>query len=139
MNHDKTVVMVARALMAAIFIVSGLRKLFSWSFTLGYFQKLGVPVAEVVLPLAIALEIGGGLLLLAGWRLRPVSLALAAFTLAAGFIGHAFWAVDAAQFTPQLNNFMKNVAMAGGFLLLYVLAGQTGRGEASRSAAITAG
>jgi putative oxidoreductase len=116
----------ARVLMAVIFLVAGVRKLMTYGATLGYFAKLGIPLADVVLPLTIALEIGGGLLLIAGWRVQWVAGALALFTLATAFAAHAFWAADAAQFNAQLNNFLKNVAMAGGFLLLIV---QSGSGE----------
>jgi putative oxidoreductase len=112
----------ARVLMAAIFLVAGVRKLMTYGATLGYFAKLGIPLGDVVLPLTIALEIGGGLLLIAGWRLQWVASALALFTLATAFTAHAFWSADAAQFAGQLNNFLKNVAMAGGFLLLIVQA-----------------
>jgi putative oxidoreductase len=121
----------ARVLMAAIFLVAGVRKLMTYGATLGYFAKLGIPLGDVVLPLTIALEIGGGLLLIAGWRLQWVASALALFTLATAFTAHAFWSADAAQFSGQLNNFLKNVAMAGGFLLLIVNA--TG-GERKRAA-----
>ncbi|SOD24323.1 putative oxidoreductase [Variovorax sp. YR752] len=116
----------ARVLMAVIFLVAGVRKLMTYGATLGYFAKLGIPLADVVLPLTIALEIGGGLLLIAGWRVQWVAGALALFTLATAFAAHAFWAADAAQFNAQLNNFLKNVAMAGGFLLLIV---QSSAGE----------
>lgn len=113
----------ARVLMAVIFLVAGVRKLMTYGATLGYFAKLGIPLADMVLPLTIALEIGGGLLLIAGWRVQWVAGALALFTLATAFAAHAFWAADAAQFNAQLNNFLKNVAMVGGFLLLIVQAG----------------
>ena len=117
----------ARVLMAAIFLIAGVRKLMTYGATLGYFAKLGIPMGEVVLPLTIALEIGGGLLLIAGWRLQWVASALALFTLATAFTAHAFWSADPAQFAGQLNNFLKNVAMAGGFLLLIVNATGGGR------------
>ena len=117
----------ARVLMAVIFLVAGIRKLMTYGATLGYFVKLGIPLGEVVLPLTIAQEIGGGLLLIAGWRVQWVAGALALFTLATAFTAHAFWSADAAQFAGQLNNFLKNVAMAGGFLLLIVHAGNSGR------------
>lgn len=119
----------ARVLMAAIFLVAGVRKLLTYGATLGYFGKLGIPLADVVLPLTIALEIGGGLLLIAGWRVQWVAGALALFTLATAFIAHAFWAADAAQFAGQLNNFLKNVAMVGGFVMLAVHARQAGAGR----------
>jgi putative oxidoreductase len=123
----------ARVLMAVIFLVAGVRKLMTYGATLGYFAKLGIPLADVVLPLTIALEIGGGLLLIAGWRVQWVAGALALFTLATAFAAHAFWAADAAQFNAQLNNFLKNVAMVGGFLLLIVQAGAGERTAGNRS------
>ena len=123
-------VLAARVLMAVIFLVAGVRKLMTYGATLGYFAKLGIPMADVVLPLTIALEVGGGLLLVAGWRVRWVAGALALFTLATAFTAHAFWAADAAQFAGQLNNFLKNVAMVGGFLLLIAQA-PVGKGRAA--------
>lgn len=120
----------ARVLMAVIFLVAGVRKLMTYGATLGYFAKLGIPMADVVLPLTIALEVGGGLLLVAGWRVQWVAGALALFTLATAFTAHAFWAADAAQFAGQLNNFLKNVAMVGGFLLLIAQA-PVGKGRAA--------
>jgi putative oxidoreductase len=123
-------VVAARVLMAVIFLVAGVRKLMAYGATLGYFAKLGIPLPDVVLPLTIALEVGGGLLLVAGWRVQWVAGALALFTLATAFAAHAFWAADAAQFTGQLNNFLKNVAMVGGFLMLMAHAA-TGERKAS--------
>lgn len=117
-NESRGWTIAARALMAVIFLVAGVRKLMTYGATLGYFAKLGIPLPDVVLPLTIALEVGGGLLLVAGWRGRWVASALAIFTLATAFTAHAFWSADAAQFAGQLNNFLKNVAMVGGFLLL---------------------
>jgi putative oxidoreductase len=117
-NESRGWTIAARALMAVIFLVAGVRKLMTYGATLGYFAKLGIPLPDVVLPLTIALEVGGGLLLVAGWRVRWVASALAIFTLATAFTAHAFWSADAAQFAGQLNNFLKNVAMVGGFLLL---------------------
>ncbi|WP_240650837.1 DoxX family protein [Variovorax guangxiensis] len=125
-------VLAARVLMAVIFLVAGVRKLLTYGATLGYFGKLGIPLADVVLPLTIALEVGGGLLLIAGWQVRWVASALALFTLATAFAAHAFWAADAAQFAGQLNNFLKNVAMVGGFLVLIAYVSTVERGAGSR-------
>lgn len=107
-----------RALMALIFLVAGIRKALTYSATAAYFAKLGIPAADIVLPLTILLEIGGAVALVIGWRLPLVAGALGVFTMAAAFVAHGFWAVDPAQFQSQLNNFLKNVAMAGGFLIL---------------------
>lgn len=109
---------VARVLIALLFLVAGLRKVMNWTATMAVFTKLGVPLVEVVLPLVVLLELAGGLMLVFGWRVRWVAYVLAAFTLAAGVIGHAFWNVDAAQFGNQLNHFLKNVAVCGGLVCL---------------------
>jgi putative oxidoreductase len=108
----------ARALMAAIFLVAGVRKLMGYAGTLGYFGSLGIPLPEVVLPLTILLELGGGIALLIGWRTNWVAVALGLFTLASALLAHRFWAAEPAQFSNQLNHFLKNVAIAGGFLLV---------------------
>lgn len=106
----------ARVLVASLFLIAGLRKLMNWTATMAVFTKLGVPMVELVLPLVVAIELGGGLLLVLGWRVRWVAYLLAAFTLAAGIIGHGFWSADAAQFGNQLNHFLKNVAICGGLM-----------------------
>ncbi len=122
-DQNRTVMFIARLMMALIFLVAGVRKLLAWGATAGYFAKLGIPMPEVVLPLVVALEIGGAIALIFGWQLRLVCGLLGAFTLASAFLGHAFWSADAAQYAAQLNNFLKNVAMAGGFLLLAHVSG----------------
>jgi len=120
---DTRVFLSARLLMAAIFVLSGVRKALAFAGTAGYLAKLGLPMPEAITALVILIEVGGGLLLVAGWQLKPVALAMALFTLATAFVGHAFWAASPEQFGAQLNNFMKNVAMVGGFVLLAGTAG----------------
>jgi putative oxidoreductase len=109
----------ARVLMASLYLVAGVRKVLTWKMMLGYFAGLGIPLPEVVLPLTVAVEIGGGLALIVGWRLREVSFVMAGFTLFTAFIAHRFWMADGAQFNNQLNHFFKNVALTGGFLVLF--------------------
>jgi putative oxidoreductase len=71
--------------------------------------------------LAGAIEALGGLALVAGFQTRYASLLLALFTLVAALVGHRFWDVtDAAQRSNQLIHLLKNIAMIGGFLALYV-------------------
>lgn len=114
----ETALLIARTLMAILFFVAGTRKLLTFGATLGYFGHLGIPLPQVVLPLTIAFEIGASIALVAGWRLHVVGPLLAIFTIAAGVLGHPFWAVEAPQFNAQLNNFMKNLAIAGAFIAL---------------------
>ncbi|VFR32493.1 putative membrane protein [plant metagenome] len=104
--------------MAVIFLVAGVRKLINYTATAGYFGTIGIPLPDLVLPLTILLELGGAVALIIGWRTAWVAGVLGLFCIGAGLLGHRFWAVDAPQFANQLNHFLKNVAMAGGFLAI---------------------
>jgi putative oxidoreductase len=115
---DRYAAPLGRSLVAALFIISGLRKLLGFAGTVAYFGRAGLPVPDAIAVLVIALELGGGLWLLSGRQIKPIALALAAFTVAAGFVGHAFWAAAPEQFSGQLNNFLKNLAISGGLLMI---------------------
>ena len=97
--------------LSLIFIIAGWGKIAGYAATQQYMEAMGVPGA--LLPLVIALELGGGLAILMGAFTRWIALALAAFSLASAALFHANFG-DAAQAI----NFWKNVAMAGGFLML---------------------
>ena len=107
-----------RALVALLFFIAGIRKLMAYGGTLAYFTGLGMPMPELALPISIVIELGGGLAFTLGWRLRVVAPVLAVFTIGAALSAHRFWEVDGPQFAAQLNNFFKNVSIAGAFLLV---------------------
>ncbi|HET7775110.1 MAG TPA: DoxX family protein [Azospira sp.] len=111
---------VGRVLLALIFVWSGFGKLTGFDGTVAYIAGKGLPLPAVAAGLAMAVELGGGLLLLAGWKARWAATALALFTLAAAFLFHNYWAVPADMAQNQMIHFMKNLAMAGG--LFYVAA-----------------
>jgi putative oxidoreductase len=102
---------VGRVLMSAIFIMAGISKLGAYTATQGYMESMGVP--GVLLPLVILLELGGGLAVLLGWQTRISAFLLAGFCIISALIFHA-------NFGDQMQSilFMKNLAMAGGFLFL---------------------
>ena len=108
---NNLLLLLGRAGLSAIFILSGIEKITGYAGTQQYMESAGVP--GVLLPLVIALELGGGLAILAGLFTRWVALALALFALASAFLFHAHFADQA-----QATNFWKNLAMAGGFLVL---------------------
>ncbi len=108
---DKTFNLVGRLLMAQIFLLAGFNKITGYAGTQGYMEAMGVPGA--LLPLVIALEIGGGLALVLGFQTRLAALALAGFTLVSGLLFHNNFADQ-----MQMIMFMKNLAMAGGLLIL---------------------
>ena len=110
--------LVGRILLALIFLVAGYRKLMGVAASAGYFAKLGFPMPEVMVWVAIAIELGGAILLIVGWKTRWVAWLLALFTVIAAFAAHRFWEVDAAQYANQMNHFLKNIAMVGGFIIL---------------------
>jgi putative oxidoreductase len=103
---------VGRALLAVIFLMAGFDKINGYAATAGYMAQFGVPA--VLLPPTIALEILGGLAVFAGFYSRMAAIPLALFTIATGLIFHSNFA-DNVQFVL----FLKNLAIAGGFLLLF--------------------
>lgn len=105
-----------RVLISSIFIMAGINKINGYAGTQGYMESMGVPGA--LLPLVILLEVGGGLAVLLGWQTRIAAFLLAGFTVLSALIFHA-------GFSDQMQSilFMKNVAMAGGLLIL--VAGST--------------
>jgi putative oxidoreductase len=101
----------ARLLLAPIFILSGVGKLAAASGTIAYIASTGAPLPQVGYALAVAVELGGGVLLLLGFRTRAVASAIALFSLAAAVLFHSNFADQ-----NQMIHFMKNVAIAGGLL-----------------------
>lgn len=110
----------ARILLAQLFIVSGIGKIGGFAGTAAFMASAGLPFAPVLLVFTIALEVGGGILLVAGWQARWVATAFCGFTFLSAVIFHPFWNSDAASVFGQMNNFMKNLAIMGG--MLYVMA-----------------
>ena len=104
-------VLFGRTGLALIFILSGWSKIGGYAGTQAYMESAGVPGG--LLPLVIAAEVLGGLAVLVGFKTRWAALGLAVFTLASGILFHADLA-DQTQFIA----FMKNLAIAGGFLVL---------------------
>jgi putative oxidoreductase len=111
-NLSNAADLVGRILIAAIFLISGLGKISGYADTQAYIAAHGVPGA--LLPLVIAAEVLGAVAIMIGYRTRIVAAVLAVFTLAAALLFHN---VPGDQ-TQQLM-LLKNVAIAGGFLILF--------------------
>ena len=112
--------LIARILIAQLFLVAGFGKFAAFPRTVAYLANAGLPIPEVLLVLAIALEFGGGILLILGWKVRWVAAGLFGFTLIATVMFHAFWAVEPEMIKSDMNNFMKNLAIMGA--MLYIMA-----------------
>lgn len=100
-----------RFLLALIFIMSGLNKIGAYEVTQGYMDAMGVPGG--LLPLVIALEVLGGLAILIGYQAKLVALALAGFSVMSAVLFHADFSDQ-----MQMMSFMKNLTIAGGFLII---------------------
>lgn len=108
----------ARLLMVALFLPAGIGKLTGFDGTVGYIASVGLPLPAVGAALAVAVEIGGSLALLAGFGTRIAAGVLAVFTLAASVFFHAYWAAPADQAYVAQLLFFKNIAVVGGLLAL---------------------
>lgn len=102
-----------RLLLATLFLLAGAGKLSAYSATAAYMSSAGVPGA--LLPVVIATELGGGLAIILGWKTRYVAALLAGFSILTAFIFHSNFADQ-----NQMINFLKNLSIAGGLLLLVV-------------------
>jgi putative oxidoreductase len=116
---QNAVSLIGRILLALIFILSGFGKIGGFAGTVGYIASKGLPLASLVAVLTIVVELGGGLAIATGFFARWAALALAVFSVLAAFIFHNFWAVPAEQVMMQNINFMKNISIAGGMLMVF--------------------
>ncbi|SFT73420.1 DoxX family protein [Mesorhizobium sp. YR577] len=115
------VLLIARLLLAALFIPGGYGALANIAGTASYFGGLGFPLPTLVAWGVGLFELIAGLLILVGFQTRPVSLLLAAFSAAAGIIGHyGQGGGDPALAFMHSQALMKDIAIAGGFLALSV-------------------
>lgn len=105
---------IGRLLLALMFVLAGVNKIFSYQGTQGFMESMGVPGA--LLPLVIALEVLGGLALVAGWQARISAFLLAGFTVVATVVFHS----NLGDQTQYLF-FMKNLAVTGGLLMIVAL------------------
>lgn len=110
-NYTSVIPAIGRVLMATIFIMSGIGKLAAPAATMGYIASSGLPLPMLALVVAIAVELGGGLLLALGIQTRLVAAGLAAFSIVTGLAFH-----HAVGDQNQMIHLLKNIAMAGGLL-----------------------
>jgi len=110
-NTSSSFPLIGRLMMAAIFLISGLGKIAAPAMTIGYIGAMGLPFPTLGFLLAVAVEVGGGVLLVLGFQTRIVALVLAVFSVVTGVVFH-----HAIGDQNQLFNLLKNIAMAGGLL-----------------------
>ena len=115
---QSTTVLVGRVLLGLIFVLSGFAKISGFDGTAGFIASKGLPLPQLVAALTIVVELGGGLALMAGLYTRQAVVALAGFSLLTAVVFHNFWAAPQAEQLMQQINFMKNLAIAGGMLVV---------------------
>jgi putative oxidoreductase len=120
-DHSDGMALIGRILLASLFIWSGWGKLNGFADAVGYIASKNLPMPQVLAALAVAVELGGGILLLIGLKARWVALALVVFLIVITPIFHNFWDIPAAQVRMQQINFMKNVAIAGAMFIVAAL------------------
>ena len=108
MQLDAILSLIARILMSYLFIVSGVGKYTNYAEIVAYMEASGV--SGSLLPLTILLEVTGGLALLLGFQTRLFAIVMAICSLVTAVIFH--------NSAADMNNFMKNMVMAGGFIFL---------------------
>ncbi len=109
---------VGRVLLSLIFIMSAVGKLQAWQGTAQMMADRGLPAPDVLLSVAVGLELVGGVLIVLGLYARWGAIVLLLFLVPVSLIMHNFWALPADQARDQMINFMKNVSIAGGLVFL---------------------
>ena len=117
--NPNAMALVGRVLLAAIFIISGFAKISGFEGTAGYMGSKGLPMPQVLLAITIVIELGGGLMIAAGFKARWAALVFFLWLIPVTFVFHKFWGIDAAQVQNQMNHFLKNVSIMGAMLLLF--------------------
>ncbi|MHA7818031.1 MAG: DoxX family protein [Erythrobacter sp.] len=114
-STQDTGALVARLLLAALFILAGIAKIGGAEGTIGYIASVGLPAPGLLYYATLALEIGGGLLLAVGFKARYAAAALGLFSIATAVIFHNDFAQQA-----EMTAFLKNLAIAGGMFMVTV-------------------
>jgi putative oxidoreductase len=119
MNHGSAILaLLGRVLLASIFVYSGFGKITGFQDTVGYIAGAGLPMAQVLAVGSIIVEFIGGLALLIGFRARWAALAFVVFLIVITPIFHNFWSAPEAEAMSQQINFIKNIAIIGGMLMV---------------------
>jgi len=118
-GQNDAVALFGRIAMSVIFITSGFGKAMGFAGTEHMIESKGVPLPEIAAVIAILIEVGGGLALLLGWKTRWAAVAFVVFLVVITPIFHGFWTMEGAARSANQINFMKNLTILGGFLLLY--------------------
>lgn len=110
--------LLGRILLTAVFLWSGYGKVTDFAGNVGYATSVGMPLPQIGVAIAVVIELLFSVLLIIGFKIRPVALVMAFFAVATAVFFHR----NFADF-EQAINFMKNLAIAGGFLQIFAFGG----------------
>jgi putative oxidoreductase len=116
--NARYLVMLGRVLLSIIFLLSGLGKIMDWDGNAKLMASQGMPLIPLLLAGAIIIELAGGLSVLLGWKVRWGALLLFLYLIPTTLIFHDFWAFSGPEMQTQLVNFLKNLSIMGGLLLV---------------------
>jgi putative oxidoreductase len=116
---DSLFFITGRSLLGLYFIAPGLSKVFDFASTLALMRMKGVPFSLVLLPLTIVIQLLGGIFLILGRNLRLTAFILFGLTILINIFIHNFWALSGGPSQGhEIQNFVKNLAIAAGLLVL---------------------
>jgi putative oxidoreductase len=128
-NVQNSTALTGRILLALIFVLSGFNKITGFDGTAAYMASAGLPLTKVLLVLTIAVELGGGLLIMLGWKARWVALVVFLFLIPVTLVFH-----NPAQGQQQMIHLLKNLAIMGGMLHLFAFGAGAWSVDGRRSA-----
>jgi putative oxidoreductase len=120
-------ILLARLLLAALFLIFGWRKLTDFSGTVSQMVQLKAPTPVLAAGIATFMELPVAFAIAVGAFTRPLALLMFLYTLGTALIGHRFWSLKGTERVDNMDSFFKNLSIMGGFLLLFV----TGPGKYS--------
>jgi len=118
--YSDALILVARIFLMALFVSTGWEKLTNFATTVGYMQTVKAPLPAIAAAIAVFMEFFVGIAIIVGILTRLLALAFAVFTLGTALLGHRFWTMDGEMRHENKINFLKNMSIIGGMLLLAV-------------------
>lgn len=113
-------ILVARLLLATLFLIFGQRKLRDYSGTVNQMAQLGVPMPGLAAALATFMEVAVAFAVAVGAFARVAALLLLLYTLGTALVGHRYWTTTGSARVDSMDGFYKNLSIMGGLLLLYI-------------------
>jgi putative oxidoreductase len=107
-----------RILMSVLFLISGFFKIGGYSQMVAYSSSKGLPMAGVAIACAAVIELAGGLAIIAGFQTKIAAWLLFLYLIPVTFLFHNFWAMQGVEQQQNMIDFLKNVSIMGGLVIL---------------------